>query len=65
MPKGQLNLFYYIARQNKPTIFYYHRNNGFYYVWENYTNHAIGDHYDNSGRHTIIDPIHSYSVSCG
>ena len=53
MDKGQLNLFYYIARQGRPTIFYYHRNNNFGYVWENRTNSAIGHHYDNSGINRI------------
>ena len=52
MAKGQLNLFYYIARQGRPTIFYY-KNNGCRYVWEDMPNTPIGHHYDNSGRNRI------------
>jgi hypothetical protein len=57
MARGQLNLFYYVARQDRPTMFYYRRQNtdAVYrgYVWQNYTDFTIGHHYDNSGRNRI------------
>ena len=48
MRKGQLNLFYYIARINHNTKYFYHNyeNPEYRYVWEDYTNFKIGDHYE-------------------
>ena len=57
MAKGQLNLFYYIAKSGRDTIFYYRQQNtnATYkgYAWQNYVDFAIGHHYDNSGRNRI------------
>ena len=52
-PIGQLNLFYYIAREGSPTRFYYRRENGGRYVYEDIPNSTIGHHYDSSGRNLI------------
>ncbi len=52
-PIGQLNLFYYHINQGSPARFYYRRENGGRYVYEDIPNSTIGHHYDSSGRNLI------------